>query len=88
MITSEIVWHYFYFYSLIIIILYFFPPNNLLPIVWYLSAKVVWRMLTKAFKQSGHGLVLAHVDEPSTQTEVRENEQHLLHNVIDVRDFL
>lgn len=47
------------------------------------TPKVVGWMLTKAFVQGGHSLVLAHVDEPSTQTEVRKNQQHLLHNTID-----
>lgn len=45
-------------------------------------------VLTEADEEGGHGLVLGHVDQPSAQTEVREDQQHLLDDVIDVGDVL
>ena len=44
--------------------------------------------LTEAAEERGHGLVLGHVDEPPPQTEVREDEQHLLHDVVDAGHIL
>lgn len=44
--------------------------------------------LTKIAEEVGRHLVRGHVDEASAKTEVWENQQHLLHDVIDVSDFL
>lgn len=49
---------------------------------------MVCPVLTQADEEGGHGLVLGHVDQPSAQTEVREDQQHLLDDVIDVGDVL
>lgn len=46
------------------------------------------RVHTKTDEERGHGLVLGHVDQPSAQTEVREDQQDLLHDVIDVGNIL
>lgn len=43
---------------------------------------------TKSFQGVGHGLVLHHVDESSSQTEVREDEQDVLQDIVDSSDFL
>lgn len=45
-------------------------------------------VLTEADEEGGHGLVLGHVDQPPAQAEVREDQQHLLDDVIDVGDVL
>lgn len=45
-------------------------------------------VLTEADEERGHGLVLGHVDQPSAQTEVREDQQHLLDDVVGVGDVL
>lgn len=45
-------------------------------------------MLTEADEERGHGLVLGHVDEPSAQTEVREDQQDPLDDVVGVGDVL
>lgn len=45
-------------------------------------------VLTEADEEGSHGLVLGHVDEPAAQTEVREDQQHLLDDVVGVGDVL
>lgn len=45
-------------------------------------------MLTEAEEEGGHGLVSGHVDQPSAQTEVREDQQDLLDDVIGAGDVL
>lgn len=45
-------------------------------------------LLTKTAEEGGHRLVLGHVDQPSAQTEVWKNHQHLLHYVVDAGDVL
>lgn len=44
--------------------------------------------LTKTAEEGVHGLVLGHVNQPSAQTEMREYQQHLLHDVVDAGDIL
>lgn len=44
--------------------------------------------LTKTAEEGVHGLVFGHVDQPSAQTEMREYQQHLLHDVVDAGDIL
>lgn len=44
--------------------------------------------LTEAEEERGHGLVLGHVDQPSAQAEVGEDQQDLLDDVVDVGDVL
>lgn len=46
------------------------------------------RVLTEAEEEGGHGLVPGHVDQPPAQTEVGEDQQHLLHDVVDAGDVL
>lgn len=45
-------------------------------------------VFTKSLKGVGHGLVLHHVDESSTEAEVREDEEDILQNVVDSSDLL
>lgn len=45
-------------------------------------------MLTEAKEDGGHGLVPGHVDQPPAQTKVGEDQQHLLHDVVDAGDVL
>lgn len=45
-------------------------------------------VLTESFQSVGHGLVLHHVDEASTQTEVRKYQQNVLQDVIDTSNLL
>lgn len=45
-------------------------------------------LLTKTDEEGGHRLVLGHVDHPSAQAEMWENQQHLLHNIVDAGDVL
>lgn len=44
--------------------------------------------LTESFQSVGHGLVLHHVDESSAQTEVREDQEDVLQDVVDSSDLL
>lgn len=46
------------------------------------------RSLTKIDEERCHRLVRSHVNQPSAQTEMWENQQHLLHYVVDVFDIL
>lgn len=48
---------------------------------------LLWQ-LTKTAEERCHGLVRGHVDQPSAQTEMWENQQHLLHYIVDVGDIL
>jgi len=43
---------------------------------------------TESLEGVGHGLVLGHVDEPSAQAEVREDEEHLLQDAVHLVQML
>lgn len=43
---------------------------------------------TESLERVSHGLVLDHVDQPSAQTEVREDQQHVLQDVVYSSDLL
>lgn len=43
---------------------------------------------TKSLEGVGHGLVLHHVDESSSQAEVREDEEDVLQDVVDPSNLL
>lgn len=43
---------------------------------------------TESLEGVGHGLVLHHVDESSSQTEVGEDQEDVLQDVVDASDFL
>lgn len=43
-----------------------------------------FHFLTEVAEEVGHGLILGHVNQSSAQAEVREDEEHLFHDVIDV----
>lgn len=45
-------------------------------------------VLTEAEEERGGGLVLGHVDQPSAQAEVREDQQRLLDDVVGAADVL
>lgn len=44
--------------------------------------------ITKSLQSVGHRLILHHVNQPSAQTEVREDEEDVLQDVVDATDFL
>lgn len=44
--------------------------------------------ITKSLQSVSHGLILHHVNQPSAQTEVREDEEDVLQDVVDAADFL
>lgn len=44
--------------------------------------------ITKSFEGISHRLVLHHVDESSTETEVREDEEDVLQDVVNSSNFL
>lgn len=43
---------------------------------------------TKSFEGVGHRLVFHHVDESPPQTEVREDEEDVLQDIVDSANFL
>ena len=45
-------------------------------------------VLTESLQSISHGLILHHVDQSSTQAEVREDEEHILQDVIDTTNLL
>lgn len=45
-------------------------------------------MYTESLEGVCHGLVLSHVDEPSSQAEMREDEKHLLQNLVHLVEML
>lgn len=44
--------------------------------------------LTKSLQSISHGLVLHHVYQPTSQAEVREDQEDIFQNVIDATDLL
>ena len=44
--------------------------------------------VTESLEGVGHRLVLHHVDESSAETEVREDEEDILQDVVDSSDLL
>lgn len=44
--------------------------------------------LTEPFQGISHGLVFHHVNEPPSQAEVREDQEHRLQDIIDVIQLL
>lgn len=52
------------------------------------SRKCVCVCVTKSFKSICHRLVLHHVNESATKTEVREDEEDVLQDVVDSSDLL
>lgn len=58
-----------------------------------LSIGCVWNQmnglcLTESFQSISHGLVLHHIDQPTSQAEVREDEENVFQNVIDATNLL
>lgn len=45
-------------------------------------------VLTKSLQSISHCLILHHVNQSSAQTEVWEDEEHVLQDIIDTTDLL
>lgn len=43
---------------------------------------------TKSLQSVSHSLVLHHVNQTSAQTEVREDQEHVLQDVVDATNLL
>lgn len=64
------------------------PSENALEHLVKTSAITCHAKLTKSLQSISHCLVLHHVDQSSAQTEVWEDEEHVLQDVIDTTDLL
>lgn len=50
--------------------------------------KTLCRVFTESLEGVGHRLVLHHINESSPETEVREDEEDVLQDVVDSSDLL
>ena len=48
----------------------------------------MFRVLTKSLQCISHGLILHHVNQSSAEAEVREDEEHILQDVINTTNLL